>query len=69
MMSKNLAKVALQTDHGRELNQDKVIKYCDKNGISHNFSAPITPQYNGVVEKKNKTLEGMTRTLSVKMIF
>src|ERR1700732_3554157 len=32
-------------------------------GVSHNFSAPRTPQQNGVVERKNKTLQEMGRTM------
>ncbi|GJU24151.1 retrovirus-related pol polyprotein from transposon TNT 1-94 [Tanacetum coccineum] len=37
--------------------------FCDANGIIHNFSAPRTPQSNGVVECKNQTLQEMTRTM------
>ncbi|GJV38469.1 retrovirus-related pol polyprotein from transposon TNT 1-94 [Tanacetum coccineum] len=33
------------------------------NGITHNFSAPRTPQSNSVVEKKNRTLQEMSRTM------
>ena len=32
-------------------------------GITHNFSAPYTPQQNGVVERKNRTLQDMSRTM------
>ena len=39
------------------------LKSCGENGINHNFSAPRTPQQNGVVERKNRTLEEMARTL------
>jgi len=32
-------------------------------GILHNFSAPRTPKQNGVVERKNRFLEELARTL------
>ena len=38
-------------------------EYCNDQGISHNFSAPRTPQQNGVVERRNRTLEEMARTM------
>ena len=31
--------------------------------IKHNFSAPETPQQNGVVERKGISLEELTRTI------
>ncbi|GJU46797.1 retrovirus-related pol polyprotein from transposon TNT 1-94 [Tanacetum coccineum] len=34
-------------------------EFCNANGIAHNFSAPHTPQSNGVVERKNRTLQEM----------
>ncbi|GJT28126.1 RNA-directed DNA polymerase, eukaryota, reverse transcriptase zinc-binding domain protein [Tanacetum coccineum] len=34
-------------------------QFCNANGIAHNFSAPRTPQSNGVVERKNRTLQEM----------
>ncbi|GJZ48043.1 retrovirus-related pol polyprotein from transposon TNT 1-94 [Tanacetum coccineum] len=37
--------------------------FCDANGITHNFLAPRTPQSNGVVERKNRTLQEMARTM------
>ena len=46
--------VSIRTDHGREFdNEVQFGAYCDANGITHNFSAPRTPQSNGVVERKN----------------
>ncbi|GJS69906.1 retrovirus-related pol polyprotein from transposon TNT 1-94 [Tanacetum coccineum] len=56
--------VSIRTDHGREFdNEVQFENYCDLNGISHNFSAPRTPQSNGVVERKNHTLQEMSRTM------
>jgi hypothetical protein len=56
--------VAIRTDHGREFdNEVQFGKYCELNGISHNFSAPRTPQSNGVVERKNRSLQEMSRTM------
>ena len=40
-----------------------ILKSCEENVIHHNFSAPRTPQQNGVVERKNKSLEEGVRTL------
>ncbi|KAI3754897.1 hypothetical protein L1987_54689 [Smallanthus sonchifolius] len=37
--------------------------FCLKNGIRHEFSAPYTPQQNGVVERKNRTLIETARTM------
>jgi len=37
--------------------------FCEKHDIKHNFSAPRTPQQNGVVERKNISLEELARTM------
>jgi transposase InsO family protein len=56
--------VSIRTDHGREFdNEFQFGNFCDNNGITHNFSAPLTPQSNGVVERKNRTLQEMSRTM------
>ncbi|GKA56853.1 retrovirus-related pol polyprotein from transposon TNT 1-94 [Tanacetum coccineum] len=56
--------VSIRTDHGREFdNEVQFEEFCNTNGITHNFSAPRTPQSNGVVERKNKTLQEMSRTM------
>ncbi|GJY71327.1 zf-CCHC domain-containing protein [Tanacetum coccineum] len=47
-------------DHGQEFDNEA---FCDANGITHNFSAPRTPQSNGVVERKNRTLQEMSHTM------
>ncbi|GJV48872.1 retrovirus-related pol polyprotein from transposon TNT 1-94 [Tanacetum coccineum] len=56
--------VSIRIDHGREFdNEVKFEEFCNANGITHNFSAPRTPQSNGVVERKNMTLQEMSRTM------
>ena len=40
-----------------------VLKLCNEHGYDHNFSVPRTPQQNGVVERKNRTLKEMARTM------
>ena len=37
--------------------------YCEKNGIKKEFSAPKTPQQNGVVERKNQAIQEMARVM------
>ncbi|GJZ76937.1 retrovirus-related pol polyprotein from transposon TNT 1-94 [Tanacetum coccineum] len=55
---------SIRTDHGREFdNEVQFREFCNANGITHNFSAPRTPQSNGVVERKNRTLQEMSRTM------
>ncbi|GJV34713.1 retrovirus-related pol polyprotein from transposon TNT 1-94 [Tanacetum coccineum] len=48
---------------GNMRNEVQFGAYCDAQGITHNFSAPRTPQSNGVVERKNRTLQEMSRTM------
>ena len=66
---KNLPIISIRSDHGREFDQLKFDLFCSKYGISHNFSAPRTPQQNGVVERKNRTLENISRTMLLEMIY
>ncbi|KAL8093845.1 hypothetical protein AgCh_035647 [Apium graveolens] len=52
----------IRSDHGGEFEKD-FITFCKSRGITHEFSAPRTPQQNGVVERKNRTLQETARTL------
>jgi hypothetical protein len=53
----------VRSDRGREFDNQDIELYCDQNGFGHNFSAPRTPQQNGVVERKNRSLQEMSRTM------
>ncbi|GJU18627.1 retrovirus-related pol polyprotein from transposon TNT 1-94 [Tanacetum coccineum] len=57
--------VSIRTDHGREFdNEVQFGEFCNTNGIDTLTSwAPRTPQSNGVVERKNRTLQEMSRTM------
>ncbi|GJR05828.1 zf-CCHC domain-containing protein [Tanacetum coccineum] len=56
--------VSIRIDHGREFdNEVQFGEFCNTNGITHNFLAPRTPQSNGVVDRKNRTLQEMSRTI------
>ncbi|GJT03047.1 retrovirus-related pol polyprotein from transposon TNT 1-94 [Tanacetum coccineum] len=56
--------VSIRTDHGREFdNEVQFGEFCNTNGITHNFLTPRTPQSSGVVERKNRTLQKMSRTM------
>ncbi|GJT21064.1 retrovirus-related pol polyprotein from transposon TNT 1-94 [Tanacetum coccineum] len=52
--------ISIRTDHGREFNNEVQFRaFCDANGITHNFSAPHTPQSNGVVEQPKNIKEAI----------
>ncbi|KAK0605240.1 hypothetical protein LWI29_024494 [Acer saccharum] len=53
----------IRSDHGTEFENAKFSEFCDGLGISHEFSAPRTPQQNGVVERKNRVLQEMARVM------
>ncbi|XP_075499903.1 uncharacterized protein LOC142538472 [Primulina tabacum] len=53
----------IRTDHGKEFENVSFSSFCDRKDISHEFSAPKTPQQNGIVERKNMTLQEMARVM------
>jgi hypothetical protein len=55
--------VKIRSDNGSEFRNTKVEEYCDGEGIKHECSSSYTPQQNGVVERKNKTLIILARTM------
>ncbi|CAL9227666.1 unnamed protein product, partial [Arabidopsis halleri] len=55
--------VQIRSDHGGEFQNEVFEKICQLQGIRHQYSAPRTPQQNGVVERKNRTLQEMARAM------
>jgi transposase InsO family protein len=53
----------IRSDNGSEFKNTQVEDYLDQEGIKHEFSAPYTPQQNGVPERKNRTLIELVRTM------
>nr|ABA98980.2 retrotransposon protein, putative, Ty1-copia subclass [Oryza sativa Japonica Group] len=55
--------VKIRSDNGSEFKNTNIEDYCDDLGIKHELSATYSPQQNGVVERKNRTLIEMARTM------
>nr|GFA92141.1 zinc finger, CCHC-type [Tanacetum cinerariifolium] len=53
----------LRTDRGGEFTSNEFTKYCKKNGIARQLTAPYSPQQNGVVERRNRTMLSTTRSM------
>jgi transposase InsO family protein len=53
----------IRSDNGSEFKNLQVEEYLEDEGIKHEFSAPYTPQQNGVVERKNRMLIHMARMM------
>jgi len=57
----NILKV--RSDHDGEFENESFEIFCEKHGIVQELSSPRTPQQNGVVERKTRTLQEMARTM------
>jgi transposase InsO family protein len=53
----------IRSDNGTEFKNSQIEGFLEEEGIKHEFSSPYTPQQNGVVERKNRTLLYMARTM------
>jgi transposase InsO family protein len=53
----------LRTNNGGEFTVVEFAAYCADEGIKRHFSAPYSPQQNGVVERRNQTVVAMARAL------
>ncbi|XP_074328344.1 uncharacterized protein LOC141666249 [Apium graveolens] len=55
--------MTLRMDNGGEFTSKKFSRYCEESGIVRHYSASYSPQQNGVVERRNRTLVEMSRSL------
>ena len=55
--------LTIQSDNGSEFKNEGFEEFCNEERIVHNFSSPRTPEQNRVVERKNRTLVEMARTM------
>lgn len=55
--------VTLRSDQEGEFTSQAFAEYCEELGIRREFSVPYTPQQNGAVEPKNRTVVEMWRCL------
>jgi hypothetical protein len=53
----------IRSNNGTEFKNSQIEGFLEEEGIKHEFSSPYTPQQNSVVERKNRTLLDMTRTM------
>nr|GEV81007.1 ribonuclease H-like domain, reverse transcriptase, RNA-dependent DNA polymerase [Tanacetum cinerariifolium] len=53
----------LRTDRGGEFTSNEFTQYCKENGIARQLTAPYSPQQNGVVEIRNRTIMSTTRCM------
>ena len=53
----------LRTNGGGKFNSIEIEAFCTDKGILHEVTAPYTPQHNGVVERRNRTIMNMVRSM------
>ncbi|GJU25116.1 putative ribonuclease H-like domain-containing protein [Tanacetum coccineum] len=57
--------IRIRTDNGTEFVNQTLREYYEKVGISHETSVARSPQQNGVVERRNRTLIEVARTMLI----
>ncbi|KAJ9545928.1 hypothetical protein OSB04_025635 [Centaurea solstitialis] len=55
----------IRSDNGTEFKNANLNSFCEAKGIERQYSAPRTPQQNGVTERRNMTLIEAARTMLV----
>ena len=57
---KEIHVIRIRSDHGKEFENNKFAEFCSSEGINHEFSSSITPQQNGIVERKNRLSKNLS---------
>lgn len=53
----------IRSDNGTEFKNSSFATFCTERGLEHRFSSPRVPQQNEFIERKNRTLVEMARTM------
>jgi transposase InsO family protein len=53
----------IRSDNGTEFKNSQIEAFLEDECIKHECSSPYTPQQNDVVERKNRTLINMAKTM------
>jgi hypothetical protein len=53
----------LRTDRGGEFTAVDFAEWCTDRGVQRHLTAPYSPQWNGVVERRNQTVVGARRSM------
>ena len=53
----------IRSDHGGEFENHDFKNFCNNFSKEHQFSSPRNLQQNGVVERKNRSIQEMARTM------
>jgi hypothetical protein len=53
----------VRSDNGLEFKNARIDEYCDDKSIKHEFSFKYTPEQNRIVERKNRTIIDMARSM------
>jgi FtsZ-interacting cell division protein YlmF len=54
---------AVRSDRRREFSSGNFKELCDKHGIKREYTIPRTPQQKGVVERRNRSVQQMARSM------
>ena len=47
----------LRTNNGGEFKSKEFVKFCRERGIQREYTAPYSPEQNGIAERMNRTIQ------------